>query len=166
MSARIHILSALIAASALSPTWAQEQDSACFVDNLPAPNATQAYEAQMRALMMAHTPIEYRNSCGLLDDSDKRFFDAIRAQTNCQASDGYMKFFGQYLSDAESYLFAVKRTDLRSDEDFETYCTIVAEIDLAAAVNEDGSVNVEMLQAQAPLFQALQAFTAEKRWDQ
>lgn len=139
---------------------------ACFVDDLPPPNASQQYEAQMRALMMAHIPIEYRSSCGLRDDSDQRFFEAIRDQVACQGSETYQTFFGQYLGEAESYLFAVKRTELRSDADFDTYCKIVERIDLGAAVAEDGRVNVQMLQAQAPLFQAIQDHVAKTRWQQ
>ncbi|KMW60490.1 hypothetical protein AIOL_000646 [Candidatus Rhodobacter oscarellae] len=158
-------LRALISLAAL---WlaAPAQAQGCFVDDLPAPNDTAGYEAQMRALMMAHVPIEYRNSCGLRDESDQAFFDAIRAQVGCQGSEAYQTFFGQFLGEAQNYLFAVKRTELRSDADFDTYCAIVGQIDLGVTVTEQGAVNVEMLQAQAPLFQALQDHVAAARWEQ
>ena len=45
-----------------------------------APGETEAYDARMRALMVAHAPIEYRKSCGLRDDSDQSYFDALRRQ--------------------------------------------------------------------------------------
>ncbi len=160
-------LSASVLASILA--WVGLDTSAaegCFVDNLPKPSETQQFDAKMRALMLAHVPIEYRNSCGLRDESDQRFFEAIRTQVGCETSEGYQTFFGRYLQDVEEYLFAVNRSDLRTDADFDTYCAIVERIDLAVTVNDEGGIDTEMLQVQAPLFQALQDHVAKTRLDQ
>ena len=158
----MRVLAFAIALAAATPGVSQE----CFVDTLPAPNAAETYNAKMRALMMAHVPIEYRNSCGFLDGADQAYFEAIRAQVGCTESEAYEEFFGRFLQDAESYAFAVKRTDLRSDADFDLYCQIVERIDLTGAVNADGTVNVQNLQANAPLFQALSQHLSETKWDQ
>ena len=157
----IRIVSTLIALALASTANAQ-----CFVEKLPSPDETAAYEARMRALMVAHAPIEYRASCGLTDASDQIYFDALRAQVSCTESDAYSQFFGPYLSGEENYVFAVRRVDLRSDEDFERYCAIVERIDLDAAVTDEGRVDPNVLQAQAPLFHALRELVLTRRWQQ
>ena len=139
---------------------------ACLVEDLPTPGDREQYDATMRALMLAHAPIEYRKSCGLRDASDERFFEAIRLGVNCQESEAYADFFGLFLSDTDSYLMAVTRTDLRSDDDYEKYCRIVDRIDLSVAVSENGRVDAKALQVQAPLFYALQELVATRRWQQ
>lgn len=138
----------------------------CFVENLPAPGEQAGYEARMRALMVAHAPIEYRASCGFRDDSDKAYFDAVRAQVSCSESDAYGQFFGPYLSGQDNFVFAARRIDLRTDEDFDRYCAIVERIDLEIAVTEDGAVNPDALQAQAPLFHALRELVLTRRWQE
>ena len=157
MRSLVFLLGVLGASSAL----AQE----CFVENLPKPIEAAQYDAQMRALMLAHVPIEFRNSCGLRDETDAAYYEAVRARVGCETSTPYQDFFGHFLEDQDTYLFAVNRTDLRTDEAFETYCEIVERIDLSHAVREDGSVNVGVLQANGPLFQALTTFIGENRWD-
>ena len=137
----------------------------CLVEKLPAPNDTSQYDAMMRALMLAHAPIEYRKSCGLRDDSDRGFFEAIRLGVGCSDSAAYAQFMGGVLEEGGSYLVAVERTDLRSDEDFERYCSIVERIDLESAVKDDGKVNAAALRAQAPLFHAIQELIATRRWN-
>ena len=141
-------------------TATQAQD--CLVDNMPLPGQAEQFNAQMRALMLAHTPIEYRQSCGLTDESDLRYYNAIRAAAGCEASENYDTFFGRYLDENTEFLFAVTRTELMNDEAFETYCKIIERIDLTDAVTEDGTPNATALQVQAPLFHALQAHV--KKW--
>ena len=133
----------------------------CFVDAERTENDN--FDGMMRAVMMAHSPIEYRNSCGLRDESDQQFFNAIRSQLRCEVSEDYNTFFGQYLSDQEEFLFAVNRIDLMNDNAYDTYCQIVDRIDLSAALNADGTVNSAALQLQGPLFQALQDHVAKWR---
>ena len=154
------------AAALLMTLWASAVSAQCLVENLPAPGETDAYDARMRALMVAHAPIEYRKSCGLRDESDQRYFDAVRARVSCADSDAYGQFFGPYLTDAENYVFAVRRVDLRSDEDFARYCQIVERIDLEGVVSDTGEVRPDMLQAQAPLFDALRELVLTRRWQQ
>ena len=137
----------------------------CFIDQEPAPGQTEAFDARMRALIVAHAPIEYRKSCGLLDDSDQRYFEAVRAQASCTESDGYDQFFGRTLSEGADFVFAVRREDLRSDEDFETYCQIVDRIDLSIVIGDDGKVRPDMLQAQVPLFHALRELVLTRSWE-
>ena len=146
----------------LGASTASAQQS-CIVEDLPTPGQSQQYDAMMRNLMMAHVPIEYRNSCGLRDETDQAFFDAIRRQTGCSDSAAYETFFGQFLTDQDQFIFAVSRTDLRTEESFATYCQIIERIDLSIAVTEDGGIDAEALQAQLPLFQALQSHVAEWR---
>lgn len=160
MSMRVLLLVAAIAASA-SAASAQ-----CFVDQPPAPGQAAQHDARIRALLVAHAPIEYRKSCGLRDETDQRYFDAVRRQVACADSAAYNQYFGSYLQDAENYLFAVRRVDLRSDEDFELYCQIVRRIDLAVAVSEDGVVQPDMLQAQVPLFDTLRQLVLTRSWQQ
>ena len=142
---------------------ASAQGQGCFVDNLPTPGNTDRFDAMMRTTMMAHIPLEYRNSCGMLDDTDQRYYDAIRQQVGCGDSEGYDLFFGRYLGDLEEFVFAVKRTDLRTEATFETYCAIIGRIDLTGAVDAEGKLNAAALQVQAPLFQALQDHVNEWR---
>ena len=162
---RVTRLGGILAACMVSvcpPAWAQS----CFVEDLPAPNQAQNYEGAMRAVMIAHAPIEYRKSCGLRDDSDQRYFDAVRKRVMCTDSDAYGQFFGPYLEAGENYVFAVRRVDLRTDEDFERYCDIVERIDLKGAVSAGGDVRPDILQAQAPLFDALRELVLTRRWQQ
>ena len=134
--------------------------SECFIDNATEENPI---DGAMRLLMFAHTPIEYRNSCGLLDETDQRYFEAVRAGVGCEASDEYNAFFGRYLGDDQTVLFAAKPEDLRSEEAFLRYCEIVKEIDLTEAVNPDGSVNSDAVQSQEPLFFSLRQLVAATR---
>jgi|GEM_PF-6527810 hypothetical protein len=147
-------------------TGALAQARGCFVENLPAPGDREGYETRIRALMVAHAPIEYRASCGIQDDSDKVYFDALRAQVSCTDSDAYGQFFGPYLSGQDNYVFAVRRVELRTDEDFDRYCAIVERIDLKSAVTAEGAVDPNILQAQAPLFHALRELVLTRRWQQ
>lgn len=140
--------------------------SACVVEDLPPPNNTAQYDAMMRALMLAHAPIEYRKSCGIRTEDDIAFFEAIKKGAGCEASEAYQSFLGGFLRDEGQYLLAVRRTDLRADEDFDKYCAIVGRIDLSAAVKEDGMVDASALQAQAPLFHAIQEIIATRRWNE
>lgn len=135
---------------------------ACIVEDMPAPSKADEFDASMRAIMLAHAPIEYRKSCGLRDDSDTQFYEAIRLGVGCESSEVYDEFFRSFLN-SEEYLMAVGRTDLRTDADFEKYCQIVERIDLNAAVTKDGRVNSEALKVQAPLFYALQELVATQR---
>ena len=133
----------------------------CFINQSTQSGTDEVFEANMQVLMMAHSPIEYRNSCGLRDESDQRFYEAIRAQVGCDDNADYAQFFGQYLEDQEEYTFARTRTQMRTDESFELYCKIVERVDLESAVNDDGTINAEALQVQAPLLQTLQLHVAE-----
>jgi len=133
----------------------------CFVDQER--TGSDNFDGLMRAAMIAHAPIEYRNSCGLRDDSDAAFYAAIRAQLNCEVSADYNTFFSQYLKNTEEFLFAVRRVDLMNDDAFATYCQIAERIDLTSAVTEDGKVDTAALQLQGPLFLALQEHVAKWR---
>ena len=42
-------------------------------------------------------------SCGIRDESDQRYFDAVRAQVSCEESQAYGDFFGPYLQDGDNY---------------------------------------------------------------
>ncbi len=162
----MRIFATLVPAFLALCSFAEAASAQCFVENLPAPGQSEAYDARMRALMVAHAPIEYRKSCGLRDDSDRRYFEAVRSQVSCGDSAAYGQFFGAYLAENQNYVFAVRRTDLRTDEDFDRYCAIVERIDLSIAVAENGTVNPDALQAQAPLFHALRELVLTRRWQQ
>ena len=87
----------------------------------------------------------------------------MRAQVSCEGDPDYEAFFGRYLSDDPAYLFAATRENLRSDDAFMRYCEIVERIDLSQAVNADGSVNSDAVQAQEPLFFSLRQLVAATR---
>ncbi len=160
MSARVLLL-AIALISAASAASAQ-----CFADQPPAPGQAAQHDARIRALIVAYAPIEYRKSCGLRDETDQRYFDAVRKQVARTESAAYKQYFGSYLEDVENYVFAVRRVDLRSDEDFELYCEIVERIDLGLVVSEDGMVRPDMLQAQVPLFDTLRQLVLTRSWQQ
>lgn len=136
----------------------------CFLDKASENMSSAQIDGTMRSLMIAHMPIEYRNSCGFRDDSDQGLFNAIRASVGCSDSLNYAQFFGMFMSDQQNYLMAMGRTDFRSDENYNDYCAMVSKLDLNAAVREDGTINAEMMQAQAPLLSAIQAFQKEWSW--
>ncbi len=152
----------LFAILTAGPVLAQ---SACFMDSTD-PAQRPRIEGALERLVLAHIPIEYRNSCGLRDESDQRFWAAIRDSVSCQGSENYQSYFGPFLEDKDKYLLAASKTDLRTDEDFATYCEIVSRIDLSGAVKEDGSIDAENLRAQGPLFGAIHALIQERRWEE
>lgn len=152
----------VVAFLAASPALAQ---SACFMDSTD-PAQRPRIEGALERLVLAHIPIEYRNSCGLRDDSDQRFWEAIRSSVSCESSENYQSYFGPFLEDKDQYLLAASPTDLRTDDDFATYCEIVSRIDLNDAVHEDGSIDSENLRAQSPLFAAIHALIQERRWQE
>ncbi len=162
-----HLISALatvvMMAILVYPTAASAQ---CFADQPPKAGQARQHDAQIRNLIVAHAPIEYRKSCGLRDDSDQRYYEAVRKQTGCTESAAYESYFGSYLQDVENYVFAVRRVDLRSDDDFELYCQIVSRIDLKQTVTDDGMVRPDMLQAQVPLFDTLRQLVLTRSWQQ
>jgi len=106
----------LFAILTAGPVLAQ---SACFMDSTD-PAQRPRIEGALERLVLAHIPIEYRNSCGLRDESDQRFWAAIRDSVSCQGSENYQSYFGPFLEDKDKYLLAASKTDLAATQ-AETY---------------------------------------------
>lgn len=153
----IRTLTALLVAAA--PAAAQQiclTDHTAFMDGNP-----QGFEAAMRSVVVAHAPVEFRNSCDLLTEDDLRFYTAMAEALACTDSPTYHQVFAQVLKPQSGYLFAARAEDFPSAEMFDGYCALVAQIDMAALVDGEDQLDQAALDAQSQTFQSILTYVAQ-----
>jgi hypothetical protein len=110
---------------------------------------------------MAHLPVELRNSCGLLDENDVAYYDALAKTLACTGSETYHQVFSQILTPQTEFLFAAGSGAFRTNGMHDDYCAQVAQIDMPRFVNANGDLDEIHVQEQIPLLQNILAFVAQ-----
>ncbi len=149
--------------SLTSPVLAQPIGG-CFMNEKGSPDINpDQFDANMRIIMMAHAPVEHRKSCGLSDATDSAYFDALRDELNCSDSDAYASFFSGFLEQRDDHLFAASRDEFVSIQDYDAYCDLVGQINLADAVDGVGKLNPAFFEKSAGLFQEIREIISQKK---
>ncbi|MDG1457637.1 MAG: hypothetical protein P8Q92_07005 [Pseudoprimorskyibacter sp.] len=121
----------------------------------------EGFDAAIRSVTMAHLPVELRNSCGLLDENDVAYYDALAKTLACTGSETYHQVFSQILTQQTEFLFAAGPGAFRTNGMHDDYCAQVAQIDMPGFVDANGDLDEIHVQEQIPLLQNILAFVAQ-----
>ena len=121
---------------------AQPSTNQCFLDDeaLQA-NAPELWAQQRQFAAIGFSPLEYRRSCALQTEDDQQYYDWAREFAGCGDSATYDALYGRFLKDPSFHFMSSAEADIATPALFTEYCALVAQIDLAAFFNEDGSPN-------------------------